>query len=474
MVFNSHHFVFFATLFYVGYWLLRGSLKNQNRLLLFASYFFYLQWGPQFLLLLLATTFFDFWIGSFLHKATQDRTRKMLVVFSILLNVGVLALFKYGPAIFQTSPKLWASLSTVGPLLPFLYFLPPGISFYTFQSMSYTIDIYRRQLRPARTFRDFALFVSYYPQLVAGPIERATHLLPQVEKPRTLNAEEINEGLFLILWGYFKKIVIADNVALIANPIFQDYLSHGGFDYVVGGIAFSIQIYCDFSGYSDIARGLGKTMGFDIMENFRLPYFAKNPSDFWNRWHISLSTWFKDYLYIPLGGNRISPSRTYINLFLTMAIAGVWHGASLTFLVWGIYHAFLLIAHRLIFKGGRFSLPIHPRFTPFINGGKILGYFSLTLVGWMIFRSSTLGQAWHMIGHSSFVPAGDLTMYRFAQIVLYSFPLIIIQIAQFRSGDMLFPCKLRVPLRSCVYALLFLGILMYGAEKSFEFIYFQF
>ena len=277
--------------------------------------------------------------------------------------------------------------------------LPVGISFYTFQSMSYTIDIYRRQLTPAKTFLDFALFVAFFPQLVAGPIERARNLLPQIERPRQINWAMVDAGLFLILWGFFKKVVIADNVGVYSDQVFDGYEGLHGIDVLVGVLAFTLQIYCDFSGYSDIARGLCKLMGFELMVNFKLPWFARNPSDFWARWHISLSTWLRDYLYIPLGGNRGGGAvATCRNLMITMLLGGLWHGASWNFLIWGLYHGLILVLYRLFETPLQvFSPPAGTWSNRLSTIFSIALMFSLGLVGWVIFRAESAEQIVSML-----------------------------------------------------------------------------
>ena len=297
-------------------------------MLLVASYAFYGAWDWRFLGLIVLSTVVDYVVGMSLAATGDPRRRQFLVTASIVANLGILGLFKYAGFFAKSLVGLGASLGVEIPAFALDVVLPVGISFYTFQTLSYTIDIYRGTLKPTRRFLDFALFVAFFPQLVAGPIERASRLLPQVLQPRHVTWEKFGSGSWLILWGLFKKVVIADNLAFLVNAVYATDASPTGWQVVAGTVAFAWQIYCDFSGYSDIARGLARLMGFELMVNFNLPYAARSPADFWRRWHISLSTWLRDYLYIPLGGNQGGALRTYRNLGLTMLLGGLWHGAA--------------------------------------------------------------------------------------------------------------------------------------------------
>ena len=394
MLFNSFSFVVFFAIVYSAYLLSRKNCQLQNRLLLLASYVFYGSWDWRFLSLLFVSTAFDFYIGKLLANQKNPHKRKVLLSLSVTANLSFLGFFKYFDFFADSFARL---LSTFGmeadwPTLNII--LPVGISFYTFHSLSYTIDIYRGKLDPTKSFLDFALFVAYFPQLVAGPIVRASHLLPQISQPRKITSPEIHAGLFLILWGYFKKVVIADNVGLISNQVFGDYGQYQGIDIVIGTLAFAVQIYCDFSGYTDIARGLCKLMGFNLLLNFRLPYLAESPSDFWQRWHISLSSWLRDYLYIPLGGNRHGELATYRNLMITMLLGGLWHGAAWTFVIWGAYHGLLLCVYRAASNCRHgFTVPASSS----IRALRISIMFGFTLLGWLIFRSETPQQILDMV-----------------------------------------------------------------------------
>jgi D-alanyl-lipoteichoic acid acyltransferase DltB (MBOAT superfamily) len=384
MVFNSIPFLVFCAIVFPLYYAL--PFRRQNYLLLVASYFFYGWWDWRFTLLLFSTTAIDYWVAKQISRSDRPAVRKRFLAISIVANLTVLGTFKYFNFF---SGSLQTALHGVGlsadwPTLNVI--LPVGISFYTFLSMSYTIDVYRREIEPARRFDDFALFVSYFPHLVAGPIMRASTLLPQCARPRIIVPDEVVNGCWLILIGLVKKIVIADNLAHIANAGFAGPAApvpNANAWWFV--LAFAFQIYGDFSGYSDIARGLAKTMGFELMVNFRAPYLVTGPSEYWRNWHISLSTWLRDYLYIPLGGNRHGRFKTYRNLMITMVLGGLWHGAGLAYLAWGFYHGTLLCLQR---AGADLFGERRP--TPrLLTAAQTIGFFGLTCIGWLIFRAGS-------------------------------------------------------------------------------------
>ncbi len=381
MIFNSWAFVGFFLVVYLLY--LQFRHRAQNRLLLLASYVFYSYWDYRFLSLLLISTAVDFTAGRIIADAHSSRRRKTFLVLSLVINLGLLAAFKYFGFFVESFASL-CSLVGLHPSIPSLRIvLPIGISFYTFQSMSYTIDIYRGRMEPCRNLLDFALYVAFFPQLVAGPIERATHLLGQITSPRAITGDRLRSALWLLLQGYFLKVLVADNASLLVDRAFRA-AAPSGFEALIGIYAFALQILADFCGYSRIARGVAGLMGFDLVVNFRQPYFAVNPSDFWKRWHISLSSWLRDYLYIPLGGNRNGQARTLRNLMLTMLLGGLWHGGAWRFVIWGAYHGALLILFRLL--GRRDPAP------PRLRGLQMIGYFQLTCFGWLIFRCESLEQ----------------------------------------------------------------------------------
>ncbi|MDK2973298.1 MAG: alginate O-acetyltransferase complex protein AlgI [Candidatus Sumerlaeota bacterium] len=474
MQFNSFEFVVFFLVVYGLYLAMRRNIRAQNFLLLVGSYYFYGSWDPRFLSLLVISTVIDYFVGLKLAVTEDNRARRRLLVLSLASNLGMLAVFKYFNFFQDSFVALLDSFGVQANAIDLHIVLPVGISFYTFQTLSYTIDIYRRRLEPTKNFLNFALFVSFFPQLVAGPIERASHLLPQVEKPRSLQTREINAGLFLILWGYYKKVVVADNMAGIANTIYNGYTGYHGLDLVLGTLAFAFQIYCDFSAYSDIARGISKLMGFDLMINFRLPYFAASPSDFWQRWHISLSTWLRDYLYIPLGGNRLSDLKTLRNLMVTMLLGGLWHGASWTFVIWGAFHGTILIVYRLFeTRAGRQHKMPSTTLSRTWLGLRIAFMFFLTLIGWVFFRARSIPQLVHFLTESGLAISTATAGFAY-EIAFFALPLVAVQVCQQKSGDLLVPAKLPMIPRLLFYGFLLLSIFVLGVRESVEFIYFQF
>jgi D-alanyl-lipoteichoic acid acyltransferase DltB (MBOAT superfamily) len=399
MVFNSITFLVFLTITLTLYY--RLGHKGQNWLLLGASYIFYGWWDYRFAFLLLATSILDYWLALRIDESRNAKSRKFFLISSISANMGVLCIFKYFNFFMES---LKTVLETVGlhPSFPILHLLlPVGISFYTFLSMSYTIDVYRGEMKAARNPIDFLLYVSFFPHLVAGPIVRASYLLPQCQSVRLIKSVEIENGAWLMLVGYVKKVVIADQLAPIVNWGFsQPFPPFTDVNAWLIVYAFAFQIYGDFSGYSDIARGLAKLMGFELVENFRKPYLVSNPSEFWRNWHISLSTWLRDYLYIPLGGNRKGPIKTYRNLIITMVLGGLWHGAGAAYLLWGVYHGGLLAVHR--WWSGKLPRKIETEPAPAMTVSivpfsrvrlkflMIFIFFQITCIGWLIFRAGAV------------------------------------------------------------------------------------
>jgi len=502
MVFNTFVFASFFCIVYLLYLATMRRLRLQNAMLLAASCLFYGWWDWRFLGLLLLTVVVDFLCAATLDRRRpvgaaeridgddptnapyrySRRTRRVILMVSIVANLGILGFFKYFDFFAISFAKM---LTTIGlPLEARLLnvILPVGISFYTFQTLSYTIDVYRGRLRAASNFLDLALFVAFFPQLVAGPIVRAVDFLPQVRRPRRLHLPQIYEGCYLILWGLFKKVVIADNLAVLVDRAFAPDAAPLGGTVLVAIYAFAVQIYCDFSGYSDIARGCAKTMGFEFDLNFDLPYFAANPADFWRRWHISLSTWLRDYLYIPLGGNRKGHRRTCINLMLTMLLGGLWHGAAWTFVLWGFYQGALLIGHRLLILQLRdWASSWSAQASAAARYAAILGFFQLTCLGWLIFRADSLDQLgrmsaalcspwpwWILHGANSVAGTGVWTLAG------YTLPLLILQLAQYRAGDLNILLRLPAWARGLSYACMFYGLILAGGQLGKPFIYFQF
>lgn len=478
MLFNSGIFLAFFAIVYTLYLLLNKRVRWQNGLLLVASYYFYGRWDWRFLSLIAVSTLVDFFVGRAMGAVPADTPanqarRKRLLAVSMIVNLGILGFFKYFNFFAASFTDLLNLVGLKADPVALNIILPVGISFYTFQTMSYTIDIYRQKLQPTHNLLDFAVFVAFFPQLVAGPIERAVNLLPQVALPRRITPEHIHTGFYLVIWGFFKKMVVADNVGVLADSVFNNYAKLEGLSIVLGVLAFAVQIYGDFSGYSDIARGISRLMGFDLMVNFRLPYFALNPTDFWQRWHVSLSSWLRDYLYIPLGGNRQGKWQTYRNLMLTMLLGGLWHGAAWNFVIWGGFHGVILIIYRVLEKRPIHQNPWGGEFNKLIVLGRMALMFCLTLVGWLIFRSRSVDQIVYMLTHASF-KLSAFSLYLLPEIVFLTFPLILIEIYQYMSRDLLLLTRLPNLVRVLVYVLIIIWTLVFGARESLEFIYFQF
>lgn len=473
MIFNSAEFAAFFLIFYLIY--LFSTHTWQNRFLLLGGCVFYGAWNWKFLFLPFATTIIDYNIALKMSETDDDRKRRLLLTISILANLSVLGFFKYYNFFAVNLQHLAASFGLPLDIQVLNIVLPVGISFYTFQAMSYTIDVYRKHVPASRNFLEFALFVSFFPQLEAGPIERAGHMLPQMKANRKLRLDWIWEGLYLILWGLFQKMFVADNLAKIVNPVFGAAGPYSGLEVLFAVYAFAFQIFCDFAGYSNIARGLARLMGFDIIINFNLPYFSQNPSEFWQRWHISLSRWLRDYLYISLGGNRKGNLITFRNLMITMILGGLWHGANWTFVVWGFYHGLLLVLYRLI--GPFIPEPKNERAQKIVKVVKIVFFFHLVCLGWLFFRAESLTQALHMIQALAFNFRLD-SIFSLSDVlkslIFFTFLLIIAQIYEYRKNDLLAIFQLRPAVQMAAYLVILYAILLLGVTTGEEFIYFQF
>ncbi|MEM7271538.1 MAG: MBOAT family protein [Actinomycetota bacterium] len=468
MVFNSIEFGVFLLVVLGLYWALPH--RAQNSLLLAASYFFYGWWDWRFLGLLAFSTVVDYLVGQGLGQTTDDGRRKRLLTVSILTNLGVLGVFKY---LGFFADSLDRALEGVGlsPLAPTVAIvLPVGISFYTFQSMSYTIDVYRGRLAPVRDPLDFALYVSFFPQLVAGPIERATSLLPQIShRRRRPDREALAEGALLIVIGLVKKVVVADVAAGLVNSTFDRSADAGGLELLVAVYAFAIQIYGDFSGYSDIARGSAKLLGIELMVNFRQPYLATTVTDFWRRWHISLSTWLRDYLYIPLGGNRREPRRTYLNLMTVMLLGGLWHGSAWTFVAWGLLHGAYLAGERRLGIG-------EPE--PLRSGSGILGLFAtFHLVGlaWIFFRADGFGQAMDVLVGIATMRAGPVPVVAVINVLVGLGGIIaVLDLAQYLRNDETGIRRLHPAFQGAFVGVAVGLIILTSGGEGEPFVYFQF
>lgn len=400
MLFNSLDFAVFLPLVFALYWLIPATHKKaQNVLLIAASYFFYGWWDWRFLSLIAVSTLVDYYVGITLSRKQKTSHRKALLWISIGVNLGILGYFKYYNFFLENFTTAFSFLGGAFAGASLKVILPVGISFYTFQTLSYTIDVYRKKLEPAKDLIGFAAFVCFFPQLVAGPIERATHLLPQFYTKRKFDYAQAVDGVKQILWGLFKKIVIADNCAVYVNYIFDNSGDLSGSTLVIGAVLFAFQIYGDFSGYSDIAIGTSRLFGFDLKQNFAFPYFSRDVAEFWRRWHISLSTWFRDYVYIPLGGSRVNTVKNVRNIFIVFGLSGFWHGANWTFIVWGLLNA-LYFLPVLLARKNRDHLDIvakGKRMPSVTNCLQIFGTFSLTVLTWIFFRAENINHAWQYI-----------------------------------------------------------------------------
>ena len=483
MLFNSIDFAVFLPIVFTLYWFVANkSLKLQNALIVVASYLFYGWWDWRFLSLIFFSTIVDYSVGVKLKTENNQSRRKVLLWTSILVNLGFLGFFKYYNFFLDNFIAAFTFFGSEVNANSLNIILPVGISFYTFQTMSYTIDVYKKKLEPTSDFIAFSAFVSFFPQLVAGPIERATHLLPQFYTKRTFDYAKAVDGMRQILWGLFKKVVIADNCAEFANLIFNNSADYSGSTLVLGAIFFTFQIYGDFSGYSDIAIGTSRLFGFDLMQNFNFPYFSRDIAEFWRRWHISLSTWFRDYLYIPLGGSRGGTWMKIRNTFTIFIVSGFWHGANWTFIVWGALNAIYFLP-LLLSNKNRNNLEtvaegrMLPSLTEFFH---MLLTFGLTVFAWIFFRANDIGHAVNYI--SEIFSASVVSLPQFdglnrALIVLGLILLFLIIEWPGRFGkygiDKL-GLKWGRPLRWTLYAFLIFIIGMFMKSEESPFIYFQF
>ena len=473
MLFNTWEFALFLPLVLVAYYAL--TQRAQNRLLLLASYVFYGWWDYRFAGLLAASTAFDYWLALRIDAADEPARRKRLLVLSCVSNLTLLGFFKYFNFFTDSFAALAASLGVTLDVPTLRIILPVGISFYTFQSLSYTVDVYRRNLPATRSLVDFALFVSFFPHLVAGPIVRATKLLPQIQMRRVVTWDHLSSGVLLILIGLFRKVAIADSVAPIVNQIFARPDTQPTASLLIGVYLFSIQIYCDFAGYSEIARGVARLFGIELTENFTQPYFSTSITEFWRRWHISLSSWLRDYLYVPLGGSRHGKAATYRNLFITMLLGGLWHGASWTFVVWGALHGAYLAIHKLLLGERRERAAAAP-------GGiaawpmqfvKMLATFHLVCLTWIFFRAETFGQAWQYLRGIAALTGGGTPDHVSTLVVALALllPLDAAQrLARSPTPILAWPW----PVRAAAYAAMVLAMFALRTDERVPFIYFQF
>lgn len=477
MLFNSFEFLLFLPVVFLLHWKVCKSCQSRNILLIAASYIFYGWWNPVFLLLIFFTTVCSYFSGLLIRRCRHNRRRALSVLWiNVLINTGILGVFKYFNFFSQSFADAMSILGWSVDAVTLDLILPVGVSFYTFQALSYSIDVYRKVIEPTKDFIAFTVFISFFPQLVAGPIERSTNLLPQFLKVRKFDYDRAVTGMRLILWGLFKKMVVADNAAPIVDNIFGDYSYTGCQNLWIGAILFTFQIYCDFSGYSDIAIGVARLFSVELMQNFRFPYFSRGINDFWKRWHISLTSWFRDYVYIPLGGNRKGKVRTSANTFIVFLTSGLWHGANYTFIVWGAYHALLQLPHIFFrFKSAGDSTPA--RVVPlYFRDTLWMGVtFLLVMVGWIIFRSDHLSDALDYISLMFTAPVSVTLLGKKALCYI-----VILIVAEWLSRHKETPfdfsgnalTRYRA-VRWAVYVTSFLFILIFSGTAE-QFIYFQF
>ncbi len=466
MLFNSFLFVaFFACV-----WLLTVALPHRwrNAFLLLASQVFYATWSWKFLALLWASTLLDFVAARGIGASQDPRARRAWLLLSVVGNLGVLCTFKYYDFFVDALDALLLPFGASVAGLHLHLLLPLGISFYTLQTLGYTIDVYRGHFRAERGLVDFALFVGFFPQLVAGPIERAPHLLPQIRAERRIGVAALREGAFLVLWGYFKKVVLADNLARIVDPVFARGADPSGLEVAVATLGFTILAYADFSGYTDIARGTARMLGFDLIRNFDAPYLSRDMGEFWRRWHISLSSWLRDYVFLSLGGSRVGPARLTVNLWLTLFLAGLWHGSDGSFVLFGIFHG-TMVAGTYWYR----------RFRPVRAGTArwpgVLGTFLLFTLSMVAFRAVDGSHAlalyaalWKGV-HWEPSQAAPLAL-----VALCALPLLVTDLLQRRAGHDLYVLGWSLPARIATYVAIFYGIVCFGRAEGYEFLYFQF
>ncbi len=487
MLFNSLDFAVFFPIVFVLYWMVSQNKTARNSLLLVASYVFYGWWDWRFLFLIFISSLIDFSIGQAIPKAEGSKKKKILLLVSLVVNLGFLCYFKYANFFIETFVDSFRLFGRELEVSTLNIILPVGISFYTFQTLSYTIDIYRKQLEPTKDALSFFTFVAFFPQLVAGPIERASHLLPQFYKTYKFNYNQVKSGLLLMAFGLFKKMVIADRVSVLVNQVYNNPEAYYGYEVILATVLFAFQIYCDFSGYSDIAIGVGRTMGFDLMKNFKSPYLSKSITEFWRRWHISLSTWFRDYVYIPLGGSRDGKYKTYRNLFLVFLVSGLWHGAAMTFIIWGAIHGVIIVLEKALFKQ-RKTIAEKLGFKTNTVSRKlfyIIITFSIVCISWVFFRANNLKDAltilengfnlqWYQIlnFYELGLNAQEFWTAFFAILILVAFEWTHQKVSftkQLSSQPIVFRWVFYMLI---VFTLIIFGV--YGDMAPKEFIYFQF
>jgi len=477
MLFNSLTFAIFLPIVFLLYWSIgKKRLNLQNFFLIIVSYIFYGWWDWRFLTLIFLSSLVDYVVGGRMDRSNNPLHRKILLATSLLVNLGILGFFKYFNFFIESFIDFVGMFGLHGDPKTLRVILPVGISFYTFQTLSYTIDIYRKKIESSKNPIAFFAFVSFFPQLVAGPIERAASLLPQFHKKREFNIESAKDGLRQMLWGFFKKIVVADNMARSVEYVFSNHETLDGLTLFLGVFFFAIQIYCDFSGYSDIAIGTARLFGFNLMRNFAYPYFSRDIAEFWRRWHISLSSWFRDYVYIPMGGSFVGKGRRIFNIVVTFTVSGFWHGANFTFIMWGLINGLYYIPLMLINKQKKNTdIVAQGKLMPNLGEmGAMFITFMMALLAWVFFRAANVGDAFVYIGRIFSSPYMALDYSRFVEPVLIAMiPLVVEWFAREKQHGMQIE-NFQLPLRWTLYACAIAGIAVLGSFGSQEFIYFQF
>ncbi len=478
MLFNSLAFVLFFPIVILLYFLI--PYKYRWILLLIASYYFYMCWKAEYIILIILSTVIDYFVAIRMSQIPEKKKRKKWLYLSLFVNLGVLFTFKYFNFFSGSVQAVLNNFNIFYESVVFKLLLPVGISFYTFQTLSYSIDVYNDKIKPEKHFGIFALYVSFFPQLVAGPIERPDRLLPQFRQKFDFDYTRVVEGLRMMLWGFFLKLVIADRLAPIVDKVYNHPHNYEGVAVMMATFFFSFQIFCDFAGYSIIARGAAKVMGYDLMQNFRRPYFARSIREFWQRWHISLSTWFRDYVYIPLGGNRVVKWRWYYNLMVTFVVSGLWHGANWTFVIWGFLHGLYLIIGILTDPIRRNISEKLPAFL--VHGVQISVTFILAWFAWIFFRANSVGDAFTLIQNLFKIDASQFHLLHFPKVEAYELVVIFLLIglmtlfyAMEEWGFKRLPLfSENVVVRWATYVLLMVLIIGLGVYTSNDFIYFQF
>ena len=483
MNFNSLAYLLFLLCNILLYYVLPRKLRNLQ--LLAASYYFYMCWNPKYALLMLTSTVVTYGCGLLVERSFWGK-RRLWLALSLVINLGILFFFKYFNFVsgLMTRAFTFFGLGIESPLLDVL--LPVGISFYTFQALGYTVDVYRGDIQAERNFIDYALFVSFFPQLVAGPIERSGNILHQLKEYHPFRLENLRDGVLPVLWGLLKKMVLADNLAVLVNTVYNAPRAHTGGEFALATVAFAVQIYCDFSAYSDIARGSAKMLGFDLMENFHCPYAATSIQDFWRRWHISLSSWFKDYLYFPLGGSRCSKARHLLNIMIVFAVSGLWHGAALTFVAWGLLNGLYQVVSQLLrpVRNKFFSLCHVNEDSKILHVFRVIFTFFLTNIAWVLFRANSLSDAAWIFGSLLRLPAGGFSLGGLGVSLPTLLMLAALSVWLFTADWFIHERRLperingRLVLRYGVYFLIIVCILIFGSYgvgyDPQDFVYFQF